>query len=202
MPNDSINPYEANLTPHDPILGEQSDSSIPLVLGRRFARFVANIVDGFLLILFIIAVALFAGTGLMGVPGLGQLDQNPGASLVIFLLIAIVPWIAFFMINGYSLQSRGQTLGKMATQVQIVDYKTDRVMGLNGRIFLRYLWTVPLTLVASLIAGDMGSKVINVVYFVGVLLIFSPSRRCLHDYIAGTHVVEYRPDRPKLNDSL
>lgn len=202
MPNDSINPYEANLTPHDPILGEQSDSGIPLVLGRRFARFVANIVDGILLILFIIPVALFAGTGLMGAPGLGQLGQNPGVSLLLSIVVAIVPWVAFFLVNGYSLHSRGQTLGKMATQVQIVDYKTDRIMGLNGRIFLRYLWTVPLTLVASLIAGDMGSQVINFVYFVGILLIFSPSRRCLHDYIAGTHVVEYRPDRPKLNDSI
>ncbi|MFN4904825.1 MAG: RDD family protein [Planctomycetota bacterium] len=201
MPNDSINPYEANLTPHDPILGEQSDSGIPLVLGRRFARLVANIVDGFLLMIFMIAVALFAGTGLMGMPGLGQLDQNPGASVVLLLLIAFVPWIAFFVINGYFLQSRGQTLGKMATNVQIVDYKTDRIMGLNGRIFLRFLWTVPLSLIAELV-GSGTPQLISFVYFVGVLLIFSPSRRCLHDYIAGTHVVEYRPDRPKLNDSI
>jgi len=201
MPNDSINPYEANLTPHDPILGEQSDSGIPLVLGRRFARFVANIVDGILLILFIIPVALFAGTGLMGAPGLGQLGQNPGVSLLLSIVVAIVPWVAFFLVNGYSLHSRGQTLGKMATNVQIVDYKTDRIMGLNGRIFLRFLWTVPLSLIAELV-GSGTPQLISFVYFVGVLLIFSPSRRCLHDYIAGTHVVEYRPDRPKLNDSI
>lgn len=201
MPNDSNNPYEASLTPQGPGFGDQIDSEIPLVLGRRFARLVANIVDGILLIIFMIAVALFAGTGLMGMPGLGQLDQNPGASVLLFLAIAFVPWIAFFVINGYFLQSRGQTLGKMATNVQIVDYKTDRIMGLNGRIFLRFLWTVPLSLIAELVGSGV-PQLINIVYLVGILLIFSPSRRCLHDYIAGTHVVEYRPDRPQLNDSI
>ena len=201
MPNDSINPYEASLTQQDQGFGDQIDSEIPLVLGRRFARLVANIVDGFLLMIFMIAVALFAGTGLMGMPGLAQLGQNPGASLLLFLAIAFVPWIAFFVINGYSLQYRGQTLGKMATNVQIVDYKTDRIMGLNGRIFLRFLWTVPLSLIAAFV-GNGVPQLINIVYIVGIVLIFSPSRRCLHDYIAGTHVVEYRPDRPQLNDSI
>jgi uncharacterized RDD family membrane protein YckC len=58
-----------------------------------------------------------------------------------------------------------------------------------------------LSLIAELV-GSGTPQLISFVYFVGVLLIFSPSRRCLHDYIAGTHVVEYRPDRPKLNDSI
>ena len=138
----------------------------------------------------------------MGIGGLGQIGQNPGGSFVLLLLVAIVPWIAFFAINGYFLQSRGQTLGKMATQVQIVDHKTNRIMGLNSRAFLRYLWTVPLTLVVTLLFGEAGSQWINLVYFVGVLFIFSSSRRCLHDYIAGTHVVEYQPGRPQLADSI
>lgn len=202
MPNDSINPYEASSIPQDSRFSDQSVSEIPVVLGRRFARFVAQIVDGFLLMVFIVAVALFTGAGVMGLGGLGQIGQNPGGSLVLSLLVAIVPWIAFFAINGYFLQSRGQTLGKMATQVQIVDHKTNRIMGLNSRVFLRYLWTVPLTLVVTLVFGEAGSQWINLVYFVGVLFIFSSSRRCLHDYIAGTHVVEYQPGRPQLADSI
>jgi len=57
----------------------------------------------------------------------------------------------------------------------------------------------------SLIAGLVGRvtpQLISFVFFVGVLLIFSPSRRCLHDYLAGTHVVEYRPNRPNLKDPI
>lgn len=96
------------------------------------------------------------------------------------ILYSILGIGIFLAINGYFLAKQGQTIGKIAVKTRIVD--------LNGNIcpfakmfVLRYvvLWaihTIP-------IIG-------NIVGLVDVLFIFGKEKRCIHDYIAGTKVVD------------
>ena len=87
--------------------------------------------------------------------------------------------VAFLILHGYLLYTRGQTIGKVVVKTKIVDL--DGNLPNFGNIFvLRYLILV---LVAQIpVIG-------NIIAIVNALFIFGRERRCLHDYIAGTRVV-------------
>jgi uncharacterized RDD family membrane protein YckC/predicted RNA-binding Zn-ribbon protein involved in translation (DUF1610 family) len=75
------------------------------------------------------------------------------------------------------LSTRGQTLGKMAAGVRIVQYEDDGGVGFGRAVFLRII--VPGLIGAF--AGCFG--------LLDILFIFGEERRCIHDYIAGTKVI-------------
>ena len=70
----------------------------------------------------------------------------------------------------------GQTIGKRAAKTRIVLVKTDQNGGIVPNVLLRGL-------VASL------PNVIPLYWVVDTLFIFRADRRCVHDFIAGTKVV-------------
>jgi uncharacterized RDD family membrane protein YckC len=98
-------------------------------------------------------------------------------------------------LNGYLLTTRGQTIGKLLTKIQIVDVQSGDLLPFLRVYVYRYLWTLPLLLVVILIPGPADDLLVNVVYLIDALLIFGSDRRCLHDYIAGSKVVIYRAKR-------
>jgi len=86
----------------------------------------------------------------------------------------------FLLLNGYLLAKYGQTVGKKLVGTRIVSHVDERILPL-GRVFgLRYL---PLSIIAQIpVVGG----------FVGIidgLFIFRKDKRCIHDLIAGTKVV-------------
>jgi uncharacterized RDD family membrane protein YckC len=72
-----------------------------------------------------------------------------------------------------------QTIGKKLARTRIVSYQDGRNLGFVGNVLLRSL--LPF-LIASIIGGCFT--------LIDILLIFGAERRCLHDLIAGTTVVE------------
>jgi uncharacterized RDD family membrane protein YckC len=85
--------------------------------------------------------------------------------------------IALGIIQLILLSVRGQTLGKIAAGIRIVDFIDDTNPGFYRTVVLRVLvplilWFMPLFAV------------------VDILFIFSEEHQCIHDLIAGTKVVE------------
>ncbi len=93
--------------------------------------------------------------------------------------------VVFVILNGYLLIKRGHTTGKMAVRAQIVDAKEGRILPIWKVVGLRY---IPVNLLTML--PDIG---LFILYLINVLFIFRRNRRCVHDYIAATVVIDYSP---------
>jgi uncharacterized RDD family membrane protein YckC len=91
----------------------------------------------------------------------------------------------FLVLHGYTLHTRGQTLGKVLLRMQIVTRIGLRVSPLPRLFALRYL---PMSLAVTIpIFGQF-------LALIDVLFIFGAEKRCLHDVMAGTIVIRYRDD--------
>lgn len=96
------------------------------------------------------------------------------------LAIAAAMFVAFVLIHGSWLAKYGQTVGKRAVGIRIVNVSDDRVPKLSTLLGRRYglIWLASLIPVIG-----------TLVSVVDDLLVFRNDRRCLHDLIAGTKVV-------------
>ena len=88
--------------------------------------------------------------------------------------------VIFMVINGYLLVTKGQTLGKLALGIRIVDAASNGAATAVKLLGLRYV-LVMLVAVIPFIGGLLG--------LIDFLFIFREDRRCVHDLIAGTKVV-------------
>ena len=163
------NPYDAPGAIVADIDGPQAQ------LADRGMRLVAAIIDG-LLLLVILVPAMFMG---------GYVSSIMSGVQPTFLnqmQWSLIGFIIFLVIQGFPLYSNGQTWGKKALGMKIVDLQGNKPE--FGRLVaLRYLSTQVIGLI----------PVLGVIYgFVNVLFIFGNDRRCLHDKIAGTRVVVAR----------
>lgn len=141
-------------------------------LASRWQRFWAALIDGLIL------GGLIWG-GLYGVKGL-----TPAAvALLGFggkLAISIAGFVLFLAVNGYFLQREGQTVGKKLIGIRIV--RSDgSPADLTHLILRRYL---PVHAVQLLpFVGGLAA-------LVDCLFIYNKDKRCVHDLIADTKVIE------------
>jgi len=156
-------------------------------LAGRFTRFASAMVDGILLMA--ITMPVMFATGFVArtqAQQVGFLEQIAMSLLGIGVMLAM---------NGYLLATRGQSIGKILTKIQIVDAQSGGLLPFHRVYVYRYLWMLPLVFVVALIPGTVDDILVNVVAIVDVLFIFGGARRCLHDYIAGSKVVLYQANR-------
>jgi uncharacterized RDD family membrane protein YckC len=86
----------------------------------------------------------------------------------------------FILLNGYLLATRGQTIGKYFMKTQIVS-NDDRLVPLGWLLLKRYmpLWVISqFPLVGPIFA------------LANALAIFRAQRKCFHDDIADTKVIQ------------
>jgi uncharacterized RDD family membrane protein YckC len=151
-------------------------------LADRGKRLAAVILDTLLALLVAAPglALLFAGAASSG--GLDEAVENEtfpfefGAPL----LLMLVPLLGFLIYQIYLLTTRGQTLGKRLLKIRIV--RTDGSKpGFVHAVLLR-----------SVVMQFIGAIpfVGGIVSFVDPLLIFREDRRCLHDMIADTTVID------------
>lgn len=112
-------------------------------------------------------------------------------------LLMMFPFIAFFALHGYLLSRYGQTLGKRIFGIAIVTLD-NRVPPFFQLITQRYL--------TQWLAG-MIPFIGLFLRLVDILAIFRPDRRCIHDHLAKTKVIDLRiridtPDSPVASSSL
>jgi uncharacterized RDD family membrane protein YckC len=145
-------------------------------LAGRGARFGAWIIDMIILIVIMLPIMYLGGyfamvsqamaTGVQ--PGMGTGLMWNLVSLVVFAVVQFVP-----------LNASGQTWGKKALKIRIVDLQ-GRKPDMTRLMGIRYLLVYAISCIPFL--GFF-------IYLVNVLLIFRNDRRCGHDLIAGTRVV-------------
>ena len=184
----STNPYTPPSTISEPqFSGDSTDEP----LAGRFTRFAAAMVDGILILIIVLAVQFLTG--------FVQRTAMQQASILEQMVMSLLGIAVMLLLNGYLLVSRGQTIGKMLTNIQIVDFDTGKLLPFVRVYVYRYLWTLPFFLTAVLIPGTRDDALINLVVLIDALFIFSELRRCLHDRIAGSKVVLYRAGRERLS---
>ena len=144
-----------------------------LQLAERGTRLAAYIVD----ILSIVAVGMVVG--FLGLTTMFFGNMGTTASAVAIMMLG---FIGFVLVNGYLLITRGQSIGKIVFGIRIV--RSDGSPANAGHVLgLRYIvnWAI-----ASIpIIGSIYSLVDS-------LCIFRDSRKCLHDDIADTIVVNVK----------
>jgi uncharacterized RDD family membrane protein YckC len=176
------NPYASPSVPTQAMPGSPPggvQGSVDAVLATRWQRFWGSLIDGLvilppLLIVTIVIVFLLE-------EGFDETSQSPWQSEFVQSLLGLFVGVSLFLaIHGYLLATRGQTVGKYLLHMQIVS-NDGQLLPLWRLIATRYL---PMWLL-SLIPGVGG-----LISLANALAIFRESRKCFHDDIAGTKVIQ------------
>lgn len=164
-------------------------------LASRWARLGAAILDSIIMILIFGAVFIPLGIVLaftapdnpqvgnsmedffLSIAAMGPMEQ-----LLFNLISTVIGVFVYIIVNGYFLAKSGQTLGKKIMGIKVVRYanRTENP-GFGNLVGLRYL--VP-TLMGYIPFVGGFFPLIN------ILFIFGREKRCVHDHIAGTVVVD------------
>ena len=104
-------------------------------LARRLTRLAAAIVDGILLLVILVPVQFATGYF--------QRAMAQQQGLLEQLLMSLLGVVTMLVLNGYLLATRGQTIGKVLTKIQIVDVQSGKLLPFVQVYVYRNLWTVP-----------------------------------------------------------
>jgi|SRR5205814_6646907 len=140
-------------------------------LAERGTRFGAAFIDGLIAGALIWGLAFFTRWSPLSMSH-GYFSFSVGAAALGYAL--------FLAVQGYTLATRGQTLGKMMLSIRIVRSNGERAA--FGRLALLRYGVNSLTHIVPGIGQIYG--------IIDALLIFRQSRKCLHDNIADTIVVK------------
>lgn len=170
---DNNNPYAAPEAQLDDIRAwdQQNLEERKATRGRRLG---AVLLDSLFALLCVVPMLIGAamGSGVMR-------GNKPAGPMMAVMLLGVLALIALVVVNLVLVHRSGQTLGKRVLDIQIVRTSGER-MGLLRYIFLRGL---PVGLLGAIpVIGPL-------IQLLDPLLIFGNERRCLHDLIADTIVV-------------
>lgn len=160
------NPYA---TPRAFVARERSAVESSDTLASRGSRLAAAMIDGIAVIVLlipVIGVALFQEADVASSPVAGM-----------GIAVSVIAVLAFCVYQIRMLVREGQTLGKKMMHIRIVNYDDGLVPSATKLLLMRYF---------------VNSALGNIPFysFVDILFIFGNERRCIHDYLAGTKVVE------------
>ena len=195
MNDQSNNPETPSRPPRHPVDNTAS-------YGRRFGAF---LLDGLFMVIAMMFFMQYIGLTDIG-PEAAKDPEAMQAALLAKMtalssaqktLLMMFPFIAFFALHGYLLSRYGQTLGKRILGIAIVTLD-NRVPPFFQLITQRYL--------TQWLAG-MIPFIGLFLRLVDILAIFRPDRRCIHDHLAKTKVIDLRiridtPDSPVASSSL
>jgi len=147
-------------------------NEVPSNLASRWKRLGGAMIDS--VIAMVIFVPIMLATGALQRTFSGE-EMTIGEQAGFF----VVGWVVFLVLNGYLLFTRGQTIGKIAVKTKIVDL-SGNIPNFGKLLVLRYL-----------VRGFVHHIpfIGNLAGLVNVLFIFGKKRRCVHDYLAGTIVI-------------
>ena len=145
-------------------------------LASPWSRLAAAIIDywvvggGVGIIAFIVGILAFSSS-------LDQLaDDGPSVPFILWMLTAS---LAYKIVQWVLLGTRGQTIGKIALSIRIVDAQTGEHPGWPRLVLLRDIVNWILTIIPLL----------GVIYWiVDSLFIFRADHRTIHDLYSGTRV--------------
>mgnify|MGYP000983087137 CR=1 FL=1 len=142
-------------------------------LASRFQRFIGAMIDGIISL-----VIIFPTIHILGV--WKTIVTGEELSLAHEITLFIIGQITFLGVNGYLLVKHGQTIGKKLAQTRIIRVSDGTIPPLSTLFGLRVF---PISLASQIpIVG-------SILMLADCLFIFRTDKRCLHDLIAGTKVV-------------
>ena len=94
----------------------------------------------------------------------------------------LIPFVVYFILNGYLLYSRGQSVGKMMVRIAIVNRHTYEIAPLTHILFKRFLLFRSVVILSGVLAV--------IVDIIDVCSIFRQDKRMLHDVVANTMVIQ------------
>mgnify|MGYP001196041665 FL=1 len=147
----------------------------PNQLASRGKRLAAAVVDIFIFFPLVVLVAQP-----LGLINISDPEKMQAFNLEQSIKLFIIGQVLFLLVQGYLLHTQGQTIGKKLLKIRIVSLD-DKLLGIGQLYFVRYL-TFSLIAQIPIIGALIG--------IINVLFIFGQDRRCLHDRIAGTKVIE------------
>ena len=165
-------------SPNNPYQAPDSTSQKPATpgspaLASRLYRFLGSIIDCLVQLVVIGPIIYFSGIWDAMMQGTGDISLATSAGLF------IAGELIFLALQGWLLFNRQQTIGKAILNMRIVGMEQDNVPA--GKLYgLRYF-------VFHVLAQLPG---VNLIMIVDPLLIFRSDRRCLHDHLAGTQVIQ------------
>ncbi|WP_295926836.1 RDD family protein [uncultured Xanthomonas sp.] len=170
------NPYQAPDAALPPALPGIADGE---VLAGRGERLGASLIDGVISLATFLPVAALTGY-------FGKVMEAARSGVQVPFLTTlgygVLGMVIFLAVQGYPLAKSGQTWGKKLLWIRIADLEGGQPPFWR-LIALRYLPTQAISLVP--IVGGIYA-------LVDALFIFRQDKRCLHDLIAGTRVVNVR----------
>jgi uncharacterized RDD family membrane protein YckC len=171
-----VNPYAPPTADND-VLGEIAES-IQLMRASRGARFLAAFTDGLLMMPFL-GVGMYVASSL----GFSVLHDKLSWQLVVWACMAPLTLYQWVLIVR-----TGQTLGKRWNKIKIFMKDGEQVDFLHGVVLRNWiLYFIPV-LVALVVPGT--DQLMSLVTIVDLVIIFGATHRCLHDFIAGTQVLQ------------
>ena len=103
-------------------------------------------------------------------------------------------WVALFIAQLWLLVTRGQTIGKQLMHIYIM--RSDGDIPNVGWLLLREFAIPAFAGIFRYVGrndpspfGQAFQVLVCLLWLIDSLFIFGPTRRCLHDWVAGTHVV-------------
>lgn len=159
-------------TPPESKLVDDAQSNPESVLASRWSRLGASLIDSFIMMLFVIPIMYFLGW-------FDFIANGEEPPFMYSLGMGLMGILFFALINFKLLVNKGQTIGKKALNIKIVDMNGDKAE-LKSHLLKRYgTYFIPNQVP---IAG-------GIFQFVNILLIFRKDKRCIHDLVGGTQVV-------------
>lgn len=149
------------------------DSPGELVLASRWARLLAALIDGFIMVAVTLPIMFLTG-------GFDGIAEGREPSFLYTLVIAAIGIIAFVLINGKILVAYGQTWGKRVAGIRITTLE-GAVPSAGDHLLKRYA--------VYFLPGQV-PMIGQVFSLVNILFIFGKEKRCLHDYVGRTKVVK------------
>lgn len=154
-----------------PGYGHAGYMATPYVMADRGMRLLASIVDG---------VVMYGPFGLCILFGVMVGD----AAILVGALLGFIAILAMLVVQIVMLCQRGQTIGKRMLGIRIVKHDTGENGGGVPNVVLRGVVPAAIGLVPYI--GPLFS-------LINICFIFAADRRCIHDHIAGTIVVQGDP---------
>jgi uncharacterized RDD family membrane protein YckC len=177
--NAGVNPYAAPARIDEPFASGSSDLFVvdapEAPLAGRGARLLAQLLDG------VLGLICGAPGFLLVVAGVSQGGPANAGLARLGLMLILVAIVGLIIYQIRLLAREGQTWGKKMMKVRIVLYETGEIPHLGRTLGLRIFVNSLIGMVPCL--GSIYS-------LADPLFIFGNERRCLHDLIAGTKVVE------------
>jgi uncharacterized RDD family membrane protein YckC len=145
-------------------------------LASRSGRFGAAFLDAIIMMAVLLPLEFVTGFWQQAMEAARNHERLPFTTTMMWSAIGIA---AFALIQGYPLVKDAQTWGKKAASLRIVSVTGGRAS--VKQLAIRYVFYLALGVIP--VVGPYIS-------LLSVLLIFRSDRRCGHDLVAGTRVVQ------------